>query len=455
MKYLLLLAALALGAVACGDDDDTLATREEMLDPEACADCHPNHFEQWQSSMHAYAADDPVFLAMNARAQEQTDLGDFCINCHAPMAVVEGITDGSDVDQIPQHLRGVTCYFCHTVIDVPDPPHNNPLVLANDNVMRGALGVLGPPVENGFHGMEYSQLHDRRASPSSRLCGACHDIVLPGSGVELERTFTEWQTTVFNSDDAAQRVTCGGCHMKGDVPGVVADFEGVPLRFPREHTWPGIDVAITPWPGKDLQLEQIARELDPAINPKLCVTPNGGGTIEYNLDNVGGGHNFPTGASQDRRAWAEIVAYDAAGDVVFQTGVVADGEAVATVAETDTSMWQMRDVARNMEGELAHMFWDVHQIEEQTLLPAVTNDRTDPRFNHSTSKFFSPVTAARVTAVVHIRPIGLDVIDDLIGSGHLDAELRNASVTHTVEGTRLEWTLDDVGFGCVCRDGPC
>jgi hypothetical protein len=214
-------------------------------------------------------------------------------------------------------------------------------------------------------------------------------------------------------------------------------------------------VAITPWPGKDLQLEQIARELDPAINPKLCVTPNDGGTIEYNLDNVGGGHNFPTGASQDRRAWAEIVAYDAAGDVVFETGVVPDGVAVATVAETDTSMWQMRDVARDMDGELAHMFWDVHQIEEQTLLPAVTNDRTDPRFNHSTSKFFSPVTAARVTAVVHIRPIGLDVIDDLIGSGHLDAELRNASVTHTVEGTRLEWTLDDVGFGCVCRDGPC
>ena len=39
--------------------------------------------------MHAYAAEDPVFLAMNARGQRETKgaLGDFCVKCHAPMAV--------------------------------------------------------------------------------------------------------------------------------------------------------------------------------------------------------------------------------------------------------------------------------------------------------------------------------------------------------------------------------
>ena len=50
--------------------------------------------------MHAYAAEDPVFLAMNQRLQRETGgaLGDFCVRCHAPMAVREGATrDGLDL----------------------------------------------------------------------------------------------------------------------------------------------------------------------------------------------------------------------------------------------------------------------------------------------------------------------------------------------------------------------
>src|SRR5689334_23995722 len=36
----------------------------------------------------------------------------------------------------PKTQRGVTCYFCHNIDSVTDT-HNNPLHLANDNVMRG------------------------------------------------------------------------------------------------------------------------------------------------------------------------------------------------------------------------------------------------------------------------------------------------------------------------------
>ena len=44
--------------------------------------------------MHAYASDDPVFRAMNQRAQRETSgaLGDFCVKCHAPMAVQKALT---------------------------------------------------------------------------------------------------------------------------------------------------------------------------------------------------------------------------------------------------------------------------------------------------------------------------------------------------------------------------
>lgn len=452
MRRLAVLFAVALTAPAC-DGGDELLTREELLDPETCESCHPQHYREWKSSMHAYAADDPVFLAMNRRGQEETggELGDFCVGCHAPMAVREGLTtDGLNLDEIEQKYKGVTCYFCHTVEDVTGD-HNNPLLLASDDILRGGIS---DPVKNGAHRMAYSPLHDRTNRRSSELCGACHDIVTP-AGVHLERTFAEWKESLFASDDPLTRLTCSQCHMKGDLPGVVADFPDVPLRFPKEHSFPGIDIAVTPWPDVELQLEQIARELDPMLNPKLCVTPVDGGEIEYNLDNVGGGHMFPSGAAQDRRAWAEIVAYR--GDtVVYSSGVVQPGEPVASVAATDPDLWQMRDFTTDENGDEAHMFWEVAEVESELLPPIVTLDRTDPAVNHSVSRFFSVagLDPDRVTARVHIRPMGLDVIDDLIDSGHLAPAIRDQIITHTLVGTELEWTSER-GFGCVCRNGPC
>src|SRR4051812_42737985 len=101
MKARWLYAALALGvaATACSSDDppgggeDAGGTyaREKLLDPETCKECHQKHFEEWSGSMHAYASKDPVFRAMNERGQRETngELGDFCVKCHAPMAVSE------------------------------------------------------------------------------------------------------------------------------------------------------------------------------------------------------------------------------------------------------------------------------------------------------------------------------------------------------------------------------
>jgi len=48
--------------------------------------------------------------------------------------------------------------------------------------------------------------------------------------------------------------------MTGDRPGPIADVPGAPVRFPHEHAMPGVDVALTPWPGKTQQLQLIARE---------------------------------------------------------------------------------------------------------------------------------------------------------------------------------------------------
>src|SRR5213592_1662895 len=107
---LLVALAFALALGACGGGG-TMATvpldREQLMDPETCKNCHPDAYRQWSGSMHAYASQDPVFRAMNQRAQRESNntLGDFCVKCHAPMAVAQGLTtDGSNLDMLPQPM---------------------------------------------------------------------------------------------------------------------------------------------------------------------------------------------------------------------------------------------------------------------------------------------------------------------------------------------------------------
>mgnify|MGYP002039743766 CR=1 FL=1 len=200
---------LALLLFGCSDtnEDAPSHNNEALMDPAACKDCHPNHYEQWAGSMHAYAADDPVFLAMNARGQRETngELGDFCVQCHAPMALRTGATtDGLNLPSLPQHLKGVTCYFCHTVKKVEDV-HNNPLVLADDGIMRGGIK---DPVENPAHKGMHSDFLDRTNRKSAYMCGSCHDVVTP-SGLHLERTFAEWTSSFDAPEGEGDKIAAG------------------------------------------------------------------------------------------------------------------------------------------------------------------------------------------------------------------------------------------------------
>ncbi len=429
-----LVPALAL-SLGCGDD---YLSKAELMDPETCKDCHPKHFEEWQSSMHAYAADDPIFLAMNRRGQRETDgaLGDFCVQCHAPMAVRLGeTTDGLNLEELPQHLKGITCYFCHTVTEVTGT-HNNPLVLADDKVMRGGFGDA---VENGVHKTKYSALHDRNSAESSSLCGSCHDIVT--DNIHLERTFAEYKESVFVEQPFDQ--SCSNCHMSG-VDDVVADFDGVKTRRRHSHAFPGVDLAITEWPGIDYQRELINEELRTTVQSKLCYNP-ATNAMDLNLTNIAGGHMFPSGATQDRMAWVEFVAKVGEDEVVV-SGVFDDDEAVSS--EEDPLLWRMKDFGFNAADEPEHMFWDIVRVDSELLPPSVTFDMTDPAYDHSVTRSYPMGVNPRpdqVDVLVRIRPVGRELIDELIESGDLDPMYQDSIETFNLEGSRLRWTPETAG----------
>jgi hypothetical protein len=446
-----------LGPTDGGLEADVSTPPAALLDPQSCQTCHPNHVSDWSASMHAYASQDPVFLAMNRRMQrENPSLGPFCIKCHAPMALALGMTDsGLNLPALAAQCGdksgcgylGVTCYFCHNIESV-DATHayNAAVTLANDNVMRGEITN---PVANSVHQAKYSELHDEAKPESATLCGACHDIVSPVGGA-IERTFTEWQHSAFSGlDDAGpidpnNATTCAqsGCHMvqsAGKVaiaaPGSTLDGGAPPTnRYFHAHDFPAVDQAVTPFATPALEATEQSRiltNLQNGLQEALCVAPPG--LVSVVLDTVNLGHNFPSGAAQDRRLWAEVIARDASGNVLYQSGVVPDGVSPVDVGKTDPDMWLMRDCMFGEDGGLVDMFWQGHVPDGNELPPLTAFLPNAAAYLAHKVRLFprngSPLTdadggyvmPASVTLRLRLQPIGIDVLNDLVDSGDLDA----------------------------------
>jgi len=459
MRHLLLLGVFAV--VACGDNATAFPV-EQLRDPNTCMECHPQHFQQWSGSMHAYASDDPVFIAMNKRGQRETNgaLGDFCVKCHAPMAVALGLADGNNFDPtaLPPEARGITCYFCHNVKSVEDD-HNNGLVLAHDQTMRGGVK---DPITSPAHFSKYDQLMDSDLN-QSEMCGSCHDIVVPEQingvpgGVAVERTFVEWKASFFaTSQSSGIHLTCGGCHMESKQD-VIADAPGlaVPTRKNgfHEHMWPAIDQALTAFPEFEAQAARITEELDPSIAllgpiPLGATAPTGGicvlptGEITVRIDALGPGHKWPSGAAQDRRAWLELIAYDINDAIVFQTGVVPD--LVDPEAIADPNLIGFWDLTFKADDTPAHFFWEIARFDErQLLLQPTTLDKNDPAFDHSVTKRFmlGAITGQieRITARVRMRALPYEALRDLVASGDLDPAIIPRLPTLEIAATQRTW----------------
>ncbi len=435
---------IAAAIAACHDDTTSKpsATVADLQDPNTCASCHASQVQEWQGSMHAYASEDPIFLAMQKRAQRDTNgqIGTLCAGCHAPIAVREGLTtDGSNLASLPVQKRGITCYFCHSASGTTDV-HNNAITLSDDLVLRGDIR---DPKANGFHASTYSALHDGDELGASALCGTCHDVLTP-LGVPVESSFAEWQKSLFSHDVAGQKLTCQGCHMPGrdDVAA-----QGGPKRRVHDHSMPAVDIATSPFPQADSQAAEVQSNLDPALVAKMCVRPpQQGDTVEVTLDNAFVGHNFPSGAAHDRRVWLELIGYQG-GKVVYQSGVFADGEEISVAK--DPSVWVFGNTLYDKDKKVVPFLWQATTQETVALPYAVTSDPNDPAFYHAKVRTFPvPPTADRITMRVRIAAFGSEVLAELVKSGDLDPAIAKKVVPLSLGGTTLEWKTA-LGYKCV------
>ena len=432
------------------------------MDPSTCQTCHPAQYKEWSGSMHAYATDDPVFRAMNQRAQRESNnaLGTFCVNCHAPVAVREGKTDGTNLDGLAQPMKGVTCYFCHSIESVTGT-HNNPLTLAANGSL---FGPFADPVPGSPHNVSYSRLLDGATSDSANACGSCHDIQNL-QGAHVERTFAEWTTTTLSQSPGGQ--SCAQCHMLAS-DGAVSTTTPSKIRRVHSHMFPAVDLAVGDFPvaqGSDpandnnavtpqnaAQQAAATAFLSTAIQQTLCLNPVTHKLL-LTLDNVGAsGHGWPSGATPDRRAWVELTAYQG-GNLIYASG---NTDAVGTFpsalpfegSSPDPDLWLIRDCLYDASGAEVQMFWQAASVGASNQLPGLlipnANDPTSYQ-THFTLAYPSttalPATPDEVKVTVHLQAIGDDVLASLVSSGDLDPSVPPQIARYALGGgATLDWT---------------
>ncbi len=329
-----------------------------FLPSSVCQTCHPKHFAEWRTSMHAYAQHSPVFIAFNAYVLQGTGgtIGTFCDRCHSPIGISSGESPIMPNTERPAvAMDSVSCMVCHSqhannaeasgLIPVPVPGDPEPVVYG-PYYGSDETGAPDDPTQRLI-----KTPHVSRHSPmftSARLCGSCHDVFTP-DGFRIEEAFSEWR----NGPYARQGLVCQNCHM-GPEPGkpflrtqyewdYIVDpsiFPQAPKRHRSNHSFTGPDYSMLKGFGQqDLALTDAAfatheQQLEANratllrnaatmdVEHAASVEPGGSITVRVAVTNSGAGHNLPTGFASERQLWLEVTATDATGRRIFVSGDV-------------------------------------------------------------------------------------------------------------------------------------
>lgn len=354
--------------------------RQSFAAPENCRPCHPNHVAEWETSMHAYAMTDPVFLELNNIGQQrsQNELDQFCVKCHSPIGSMLGETgpgfEFSELTELAQNA--VQCDVCHLM--KTSARGKGISAFRMDRVRQGSIP---DPKVNAYHESEF----DARYT-SSALCAPCHDIISP-TGVLVEATSTEWDESPYS----AMGLECQNCHMP-EYDGKAAT--GGEQRKVHRHYFTGVDVALTDFPGRDETVNRVRELLQNAVQMSIDVPASSGMNdplvVKVSLNNNRTGHRIPSGSTFERQMWIEVVVSQN-GQALFESGTLdsngdlrnSHSELVSSgVAMEDTALALYRGIAMKNNEEIP-FFWEADEVQFNTIEPfqiVMNNYRIDGPF---------------------------------------------------------------------------
>jgi hypothetical protein len=218
-----------------------------------------------------------------------------------------------------------------------------------------------------------------------------------------------------------------------------------------------VDVPLTEFPHAAAMRSAVeACELQGALSSYFTVSRDPGplGTLTVTLETQAG-HGMPSGAAQDRRLWVELIAYDASNKELFRKGVIADQEIEETKEQPHECLF--REYMLDANGQETHNFWEAASIDKTRgrLLPTTPIGGNVMPGGHSRDcTFRPPLTAAafppdHIDLRVRLRPMGMDVLQDLVKTGHLPAEIPARMPTFTVASYRATYSATSGNYSII------
>ncbi len=357
---ILLCCTLSLTAVAQQSEQDFLslhwadniaaqggvAQPVNALLPESCGACHPQQYEDWQTTLHSKAMGPGIAGQLVEMVKYDPSTARVCWKCHAPLQEQQNLlnADGEWITNpgfnvlLQQH--GMTCVACH----VRNGQHYGPPRRGEEDNL-GVIDDEGLP-HNGFTA--------HSAFRSAAFCKGCHqfnqgDFAL--NGKLIENTYNEWQQSRY----AEEGVVCQDCHMSD-----------------RRHLWRGIHDPEMTRSGVDISV----------VLPEQDVESGHSLSVQITLANNGTGHHFPTYLTPK----------------VFVRAFLLDGE-----GEKITSTQQQAIIGRDASLDLQYEYYDTRipagetvPITYQQILPDNVHSlqvEVEVEPDHFYEKFYRAVLA--------------------------------------------------------------
>jgi len=362
-------------------------SKATFTEPETCAGCHQDKYDEWHGSLHSLTLVDPVYQGEYNKAVKAvgSEIGRHCASCHTPAGMVTGeVSEPGLAGRSAVAKAGVSCDVCHSVSSLnhcktpSKEPENGSLVLrpGEDGKDGPVLVKRGPlkPEEGcggGFHDCKQTDFHDK-----GDLCASCHQVYHYDKHYPLEATYLEWKHSPYAQKD----IHCQDCHMVDHETFVrSADTMTKPQRKEYRHYFNGANYLVyylasqaALKTGDNDQAKRLMKQYDMAVKrlqkaAELEIVPiyRGGNLaeIKVRVKNVRAGHNLPTSLTNVRQMWLEIIAKDEKGRVVLTSGAIGADGALST------------DVRKfNSEG----MGTDMHYAIDPWVVTAFSSHETIP-----------------------------------------------------------------------------